>query len=136
MADYPLKLVTPERTVYEGSVQEAILQGSEGELGVLAHHMPLITALKPCVVRVVESNGNHRRFAIGGGFLEVGRDGTVVLADTAELPEEIDRDRAEAARQRALSRMDTTAADMDIARAKAALERAEARLATLAEPLG
>lgn len=135
MADYPLKLVTPERTVYEGLVHEAILRGSEGELGVMAHHMPLITALKPSVVRIVEADGHLRRFAIGGGFLEVGREKVVVLADTAESPEEIDRQRAEAARQRALARLDKTAADMDWVRAKAALERAEARLATLTDPL-
>lgn len=136
MADFALTVVTPERTVYSGRVSDLIARGSEGELGVLAHHMPLITALKPCVLRIVEAGGQHRRYAIGGGFLEVGREETVVLADSAEAPEEIDRGRAEAARQRAQSRLEKPGPDLDMVRARAALERAQARLESLADPFG
>jgi F-type H+-transporting ATPase subunit epsilon len=128
VAEYPLTVVTPERTVFEGPVSEIIVRGIDGELGVLAHHIPLITALKPCVLRVMEPNGGRWHLAIGGGFLEVGSSGTVVLADTAERPEEIDVRRAEEARQRALSRLEKPGPDIDIERAKAALARAEARL--------
>jgi F-type H+-transporting ATPase subunit epsilon len=133
VADYPLKVVTPERTVYSGTVEMVSLRGSEGELGILAHHIPLITAVRPCLVRITESGGTVRRLAIGGGFLEVGREGTVLLADTAETPEEIDRRRAEAARERALQRLQNPTPDLDIERAKAALARAEARLRALGE---
>jgi F-type H+-transporting ATPase subunit epsilon len=134
VADYALTVVTPERTVFQGPVTEIIVRGTEGELGVLAHHIPLITALKPCVLRVVEPNGERWRVALGGGFLEVGRDVTVILADSAERPEEIDRVRAEEARQRALSRLEKPTPDIDIARAQQALARAEARLSAISEP--
>ncbi|MCL5967502.1 MAG: ATP synthase F1 subunit epsilon [Firmicutes bacterium] len=131
MADYPLTVVTPEGVVYEGPVTEIILRGSEGDLGVLAHHMPLVTAVLPCVLHVVETDGTRRRFALGGGFLEVGREETVVLADTAEPSEQINRSRAEDARRRAQERIDRGGVDLDLARARAALARAEARLGAL-----
>ncbi len=130
-ATYALKLVTPERTVYTGQVSELLLRASEGDMGVLAHHVPLITAVKPSVVRVLDAGGTWRRYAVGGGFLEVGRQVTVLLADTAESPEELHRERAVAARARALDRLEHPGADVDRARAREALARAEARLATL-----
>ena len=130
-ATYALKLVTPERTVYAGLVSELMLRASEGDMGVLAHHMPLITAVRPCVVRVLDQGGAWRRYAVGGGFLEVGRQVTVLLADTAESPDELHRDRALAARDRALERLEQGASEMDRLRAREALERAEARLAAL-----
>ncbi|MDA8200937.1 MAG: ATP synthase F1 subunit epsilon [Thermaerobacter sp.] len=130
-ATYALKLVTPERTVYAGQVTELLLRASEGDMGVLAHHIPLITAVKPSVVRVLDEGGTWRRYAVGGGFLEVGRQVTVLLADTAEGPDEVHRDRAAAARDRALERLERAGSDMDRVRARQALERAEARLAVL-----
>jgi F-type H+-transporting ATPase subunit epsilon len=132
-AVYALTVVTPERTVYQGPVEMLSLRGSEGELGILAHHIPLITAVKPCLVRIKEEGGTERRFAVGGGFLEVGREGTVLLADTAEAPDDIDRRRAEAARERAMDRLKAGGADVDVPRAKAALARAEARLKALGD---
>jgi F-type H+-transporting ATPase subunit epsilon len=133
MADYLLKLVTPEDTVYTGRVTEIILRGSEGELGVLAHHIPLITAVRPCVLRLVTAEGDPLRFAVGGGFLEVGATETVVLADSAERPEHINRERALQARDRARERLERGGPDLDVARAQAALARAEARLQALGE---
>lgn len=131
MADYPLTVVTPEGVVYEGPVTEIILRGSEGELGVLAHHIPLVTAVLPCVLHIIEQDGSTRRYALGGGFLEVGREETVVLADTAERPEDINRARAEEARRRAAERIERSGPDVDTERAKRALARADARLQTL-----
>ena len=128
MTQYPLKVVTPERTVFQGDVTALYLRGSEGDMGVLARHMPLITAVVPCVVRIQFENLSEQRFAVGGGFLEVGRQGTVLLADTAETPEEIDRRRAEAAQARAQGRLTQPGPDVDVVRAKLALGRAEARL--------
>lgn len=131
MAEYPLTVVTPEGVVFEGPVTEIILRGSEGELGVLAHHIPLITAVLPCVLRIAEASGGERRYALGGGFLEVGREETVVLADTAERPEDIHRSRAEDARRRAAERLERGGTDLDVERARRALARAEARLQVL-----
>jgi len=133
MATYPLKLVTPERIIYEAQVTEVLLRASEGDMGVLAHHVPLITAVRPCVVQVLDAEGTWHRFAVGGGFLEVGRQETVILADTAELPEELDHERATAARDRALERLAAGGSDWDQRRAREALARAEARLAALNE---
>ncbi len=133
MADYALKVVTPEDTVYEGRVTEIILRGSEGDLGVLAHHMSLITAVRPCVLRITTAEGDAVRYALSGGFLEVNATETVVLADTAERPEHINRQRAEEARQRALERLGRAGTDVDVLRAKEALARAEARLRALGD---
>ncbi len=135
MAQYLLKVVTPERTVFEDQASAIYLRGSEGDMGVLARHELLITAVRPCVLRIVLPNQTEKRYAIGGGFLEVGREGTVVLADTAEAPEEIDRRRAEAAYQRAAERLAQGGSDVDTARAKHALARAGARLRATGDDL-
>ena len=131
MATYELSVVTPERTVYEGAVAELLLRASEGDMGVLAHHIPLITAVKPCVAQVLDDQGTWHRYAVGGGFLEVGREATVLLADTAEAPEELDRQRAADARTRAQERLERGGSAVDELRARQALERAEARLQAL-----
>ena len=79
--------------------------GSEGYLGVLAHHAPLITALRPGRIEVRLVTGETRTFAVSGGFLEVSGNCATVLADTAEAAGEIDRPRAETALQRAEERL-------------------------------
>lgn len=95
-----LDIVTAERTVYSDEVDMVIAPGIEGELGILPRHAPLLTALQVGELRI-KKRGREELFAIGGGFMEVRPDHVIVLADTAEYAEEIDVERAEAARQRA-----------------------------------
>lgn len=122
-----LEIITGERLLMRREdVDEVIAPGSLGELGILPHHAPLITALQPGELRV-KADGGEDDFFVSGGFLEVHSDQVTVLADTAERDSEIDLERAEAARQRARERLDQ-ATDADRARAQAALSRSLARL--------
>jgi len=97
-------IVTPERKVFEGQATMVIARGIEGELGILPGHTPLVTPLKIGALQVKEGT-TDRLIAISGGFLEVRPDKVTVLAETAELPEEIDIDRAQQAKERAEKRL-------------------------------
>ncbi len=131
---YHLKIVTPERTIFDGPVSYIIVRSTEGEIGILAHHMQLITPLIPHIITVYPENAKTEQFTIGGGFLEVGDTSTVVLADSAERASEIDVARAEKARQRALELIGKQEPNIDLLRAKRALARAENRLKLAGRP--
>ena len=123
-----LEIVTQERVAYSGEVDMVIAPGADGVLGILPHHAPLITALIPGELRIKRGE-EEESFAIGGGFMEVLPDRVTVLADSAERAEEIDVERAEAARRRAEARLQgRTQEEVDFARAEAALHRAIVRL--------
>lgn len=83
-------LLTPEGERYAAEVDEVLAQGTEGELGILPDHIPLVTPLKVASVRV-KIKGEEQRFAVYGGLLKVTPDEVVVLTERVELPEEIDR---------------------------------------------
>jgi F-type H+-transporting ATPase subunit epsilon len=93
---YPLQVITPERNVLSEDVVMTVAPGADGYLGVLAHHAPLMTTLRPGELRVTLADGRTTsHIVIGGGFLEVSHEGAVVLADSAERSDEIDVTRAE-----------------------------------------
>ncbi len=129
MPAFALEVVTPERVVYSGQVTSLQAPGSEGGFGVLAGHIPLLTGLQIGRLRFVEEDGNEVKMAISGGFVEVRREQVSVLAETAERIEEIDVERAEAARRRAEEELARAREErVDRARAQAALARAINRL--------
>lgn len=123
------EVVTAERTVFEDDVSMVVAPGIEGQLGILPHHAPLMTALTWGEL-IIHREGQEDEFiAIGGGFLEVGPDHVTILADSAERAEEIDEMRAEEARQRARETMaQKQREDADFIRAEAALRRSLIRL--------
>ena len=120
-------ILTVEGRRFNGDADFVVAPGSEGELGVLPHHIPLLTALAPGAVNV-RNDGDEQFFFVSGGFLEVRPDQVTVLADAAERAEDIDEARAEEARRRAESMLQQKTTDTDQAAAAAALARAEARL--------
>jgi F-type H+-transporting ATPase subunit epsilon len=123
-----LELVTPDRPVAHGSVTEVYLPGKDGYLGVLPGHAPLISLLKPGELSYKQDSTMHY-LAIGRGFVEVLPDRVIVLADSSEKPHEIDVERANRAKHEAeqiLNSNPESEADRD--RAQAALDRATARL--------
>ena len=127
MAGIRLDIVTAERVVYSEEVDSVVAPSSEGQLGILPHHAPLMTTLREGELQI-RKGGEEFFLAISGGFLEARPDKIIVLADTAERVEEIDIARAEEAKRRAeerLGQLDTTA---DAARAEAALRRSLMRL--------
>lgn len=128
MSSLKVDVVTAERIVYSGDVDAVIAPGVEGQLGILPHHAPLMTILQAGEL-VVRRGGEEDTMAISGGFLEVRPDRVIILADSAERAEEIDVERAEAAKKRAEERICAPEAPgFDAARCEASLRRAMARL--------
>jgi F-type H+-transporting ATPase subunit epsilon len=129
MSSLKLDIVTAERVVYSEDVDAVIAPGVEGQLGILPHHAPLMTTLQAGEL-LVRRGGGEDTLAISGGFLEVRPDRVIVLADTAERAEEIDMERAEAAKKRAEQRLKERGVTpgLDEARSSASLQRAIARL--------
>jgi len=122
---FKLFVVTPEKVVFEQEVRSIIAPGSEGYLGVLTDHAPLITALMPGSLNVVDADYKRTEYCISGGFLEVSCNIATVLADAIEKIEEIDIERARAAEQRARDRLShRNDPEIDAVRAEAALARA------------
>ena len=128
-----LEIVTAEKLVFADQVDEVTAPGSDGELGILPHHAPLMTLLKPGEL-IYKQGSEEGSIAISGGFLEVRPDHIIVLADAAERAEEIDTARAEAARKRAEDSLAHVATEQEKALIEAALRRAIARIA-IAEKL-
>ncbi len=122
-----LEVVTAEKKVFADDVDIIIAPGVDGELGILPHHAPLMTMLKPGEV-LIRKGGVEISLAVTGGFIEARPDRVIILADAAERAEEIDVTRAEAARKRAQEQLAHPEAVEDTARAQAALQRAMARL--------
>src|SRR3954453_3730980 len=119
-----LEIVTPERLAYSDEVDEVIVPGSEGELGILPRHAPLVAALGAGELRIKKGN-EWEAFAVFGGFVQVRPDKVVVLAETADLASEIDLERAKAARQEAERALEQGAREpADLAAAQAALQQA------------
>ncbi|HEX9475473.1 MAG TPA: ATP synthase F1 subunit epsilon [Candidatus Dormibacteraeota bacterium] len=126
---YPLRVVSVERSLFEGEVEFIIANGADGELGVMARHAPLMTVLKPGPLRIQEVMGGAEELIfVGGGFLEVLPDRVTVLADVAEHAEEISVERAEEARKRAQERLAGTLSTAEEIEFNQALAIAEARL--------
>ncbi|SFQ97929.1 F0F1 ATP synthase subunit epsilon [Desulfoscipio geothermicus] len=125
-----LEVVTPERKVYSEDIRFVVLPGSEGELGILPEHAPLVSALKIGQVRV-QHEGKTLKIAVSGGFAEVRNNRVTVLANAAEREDQINLERAQAAKERAEQRLASGGSDIDTARAEAALKRAINRIKTV-----
>jgi len=128
MPKIKLDIVTVERPVLSEDVDYISAPGVDGVLGILPRHTPLMTALKEGELHY-KKDGVEYDFAIGGGFVEVRPDRVIVLADSAERADDIDEQRAEAARQRAQQALqEKPRGDAEFARLEHALRRAEVRL--------
>jgi len=127
MAKLRVEMVTAEGRVLSEEADFVRAPGLAGELGILPHHIPLMTPLRTGEVLVRDGNREEYLF-VAGGFLEVLPDRVVILADAAERAEEIDEARAEEARRKAQQLLEQRPPDLDTATAAAALERAVFRL--------
>jgi F-type H+-transporting ATPase subunit epsilon len=123
-----LEIVTPEKLAYQGEVDSVQLPGSEGELGVLPHHAPLISTLGAGELRL-RKGGEDEFFAIVGGFLQVLPDKVVVMAETADMASEIDLEKAQEARRQAEQALESGFVEgADLAAARASLQAALLRI--------
>jgi F-type H+-transporting ATPase subunit epsilon len=121
-------VVSVERVVFSDDVDMVLAPGSEGQLGILPRHAPLMTALAPGELIVRRAGQDDLYMVVGGGFMEVRPDRVTILADSAERAEEINLERAEAARRRAEERLAERPPGTDIVRAESALRRSQVRL--------
>ena len=119
-----LEIVTPERLVFDEIVDGVTLPGSEGELGILPHHAPLVSTLGVGELRI-RTGGQEEYFAIAGGFVQVLPDKVVVMAETADIASEIDLEKAAEARRDAERALETGYREgADLSTARAALQAA------------
>ncbi len=123
------EIVSQDRIVFQGDADIVVLPGSDGVMGILPHHAPLLTTLKYGII-TVRYQGEEEIFTVAGGFAEVQPDQVTVLADAAENVEEIDIQRAEVARRRAEDSLQQgTPADTDsFLTLQAALRRSTLRI--------
>lgn len=127
MAVITIDILTPERQVLQAHADSVVVPASDGELGILSHHAPLVAELQAGQIRMRTGN-DTQYFAVSGGFIEVQNNHVVVLAETAEMAHDIDVERARQAAERAKAVLRAPAAALDLALAEAALRRALARL--------
>lgn len=128
MADnFKIQIITPDRIFYEGESDFVEFNTAAGEIGVYANHIPTTTVLVPGMV-VIHNGEQEIVAAVHAGIAEILGDKVTLLAEIAEWPHEIDVSRAEAAKQRAESRIAGKEAEIDIARAEIALRKALIRI--------
>lgn len=124
-----VEIVTAERQVFASDdVITLIAEGTEGQMAILPRHAPLVTMLEPAELIIRRASGDEISMVITGGFIEVKPEKTIILADACERSDEIDLQRAEAAKHRAEERLKASGPEIDRARAEAALRRSIARL--------
>ena len=136
MATIKLEIVSPDKVVYTADISMLIVRSTGGELGILPNHAPLVTGLVPHAMRVrLGADRDEQLIAVAGGFMEVTPQKITVLATAAELPIDIDINRAQQAMERAKKRIAefhngsaATTEDIQVKRAEFALQRAVARL--------
>lgn len=128
--DFQLRIVTPDRIFYEGTVDMVEFNTTEGEIGVLPGHIPLTVIVKPGIITIHEPEAT-KEAALHSGFAEILPEGITILAEIVEWPDEIDEERAEAARARAEERLQNKDGNIDVLRAQTALLRAMARIEVL-----
>lgn len=124
-------IVSAEEAIFSGLVEMVIATGESGELGVLPHHTPLLTALVPGPIRVKKQNGEEEIFYVSGGFLEVQPDSVTVLADTALRADNIDEAAALEAKKHAEQALENQSGDFDYSRAASQLAEAAAQIRTM-----
>lgn len=124
---FNIEIVTPERKFFSGEVEMVILKTPEGEMGILAGHTPMVVAIAVGPIKIKRGN-DWLEAVLTEGFMEVKQDKTVILTDAAEWPNEIDVNRAKAAKERAEERLQRQLDQVETVRSRAALVRAMARL--------
>ncbi len=136
MATLKLTVVSAEEQIFEGEVKSIQASGTEGELGILPGHTPLLTAIKPGIVKITLEDGSNEVIYVSGGFLEVQPKMVIVLADVAIRGEELDRERILEAKRRAEENITSmTAENYDLMMVKLTQEIAKLRAYELTEKL-
>lgn len=123
-----LNVVSAEESLFSGSIKSLQITGSEGELGIMPGHAPLLTSLKPGMARIVTQHGDEEILYLSGGMLEVQPNNVTVLADVATRVADLDEQAAIKAKERAEKHLNDHGGDVDYAEAASELARAVAQL--------
>jgi len=126
-ATLKLEIVTPEAKTYSEDVEMVTLPGVEGDMGILPHHVPLMTQIVPGEI-IVHKDGRDYFLAVGEGFVEITGERVAIMTDMAIRAENIDEAKAEEARQRAQARLAEKLDDEEAAMVSAALAHSLAQL--------
>jgi F-type H+-transporting ATPase subunit epsilon len=124
---FNLEILTPERDFFSGEVEMVIVKTPDGEMGILQGHVPMVVGIAVGPVKI-KKDDKWMEAVLTEGFLKVTQEKTIIFTDTAEWPEEIDLNRAKAAKARAEEKLQAQLSQIEFARARAALSRAMARL--------
>lgn len=124
---FTLKIITPDRTFYTGEANMVEFNTTEGQIGVYKNHIPTTVIIKPGILTIT-SDEEVKKAALHAGFVEILQDSVTILAEVIEWPDEIDVERAMAAKDRAEDLIREHKEQTDIARAETALLRAVARI--------
>jgi len=130
-----LKIITPLRLLYDNDVEMVILRGENGDMGIMPGHEGRAAVLGYGPLRIFNNGAEENELAVLGGFAEILNDRVTVLSDAAEWPDEINRVRAEAAKERAEQRINQKNTDTDLQRAELSLRRALVRIEVSSYPL-
>lgn len=125
---YHLVVVSAEKQMFDGLVQKIQVTGSEGELGIYPQHTPLLTAIKPGMIRITKQFGEEELIYLSGGILEVQPNGVIVLADAAIRGKDLDEAKALESKHKAEEHIRKAHGDVDYAQASAELAKAIAKL--------
>ena len=125
---FGIEIITPDRVFHKGEATMIEFNTAAGEIGVYKNHIPLTTVLAPGVVTIHKDGEDNVIAAVHSGFAEILPDKVTLLAETAEWPEEIDVERAQAAKARAEERLANKTEAIDVQRAELALRRALVRM--------
>lgn len=127
---FELKVITPDRVFYEGMAEMVEFNTTEGEIGIYKNHIPMTVIVSPGILTITEEE-ETREAALHAGFAEILPDKITIMAEVVEWPSEIDEERAEQAKERAIDRLQHKTTETDVARAETALQRAVARIEVL-----
>ena len=128
---YHLDVVSAEQQMFSGLVEKIQVTGSEGELGIYPGHAPLLTAIKPGMIRIVKQHGHEEIIYLSGGILEVQPNSVTVLADTAVRSEDLDEAKAKKALEDAKAKRQNATGSLEIARLEAEMLALTAELAEI-----
>ena len=127
MSVFQVEVVSSEKALFSGEASMVVAAGVAGELGILPRHAPLLTQIKPGLLKINLSDGREELLYVSGGILEVQPDKVTVLADVAQRGDELDEQRAQAAAAAAQEKIQA-GGDLDYAAAQAELAQAVAQL--------
>jgi F-type H+-transporting ATPase subunit epsilon len=126
-----VNIVSAENEIYSGTVIQVFAPAEMGEVGIMPRHAPMLSTLKPGVVRVISQENEEQTFFVSGGILEIQPHVVTILSDTALRASDIDESAALEAKSRAEAAMKDKASDMDYAKAKTELIEAVAQIEAL-----